>query len=420
MQSIAPNEPNPARITALWFGVQLIWGAVLGISLQARCLQLAGDSSLAVFGVISASGAGAAAITQLVIGPVSDAMRRSGRGRGVFYAVGAVLGSVAILAFYASGSVSALLWSFVALQVSLNVVIGPYQAIIPDLIPPQRFGVASAWLAAMGSAGNACGAILATLLGSSHMLSLGVALAAGLLVSASITLAHGRRVRMQALGAVVPFTVNRTLIDLFISRAFVYLGFYTVLGYLYFFVASILPHGFAMDATRTTGLCVLVFTVVGALGALVAARPSDRSDERLVVSLGGGVVAASLMGLALVHGVVALPPAIALAGVGWGIFLCADWAFACRLLPPAALATTMAIWNLAVVGPQMLAPLVATVTLSRLGTLRSVMGPRDALLLGGAEMLIGTMWIWRLPMAPRGHKTYGHDCMEPDEGDHAL
>ncbi len=47
MQSTAPKEPKPARVTALWFGVQLIWGAVLGISLQARCLQLAGDSSLA-------------------------------------------------------------------------------------------------------------------------------------------------------------------------------------------------------------------------------------------------------------------------------------------------------------------------------------------------------------------------------------
>lgn len=401
MPSIAPKEPKPARVTALWFGVQLIWGAVLGISLQARCLQLAGDSSLAVFGLISASGAGAAAITQLVIGPVSDLLRRRGRGRSVFYGIGALLGALAILAFYESGNVRALMWSFVALQISLNVIIGPYQAIIPDLIPAQRFGLASAWLAAMGSAGNACGAILATLLGVRW---LGFALALGLLISASITLAHARRLPMQAIGTVQPFTFSPTLIDLFISRAFVYLGFYTVLGYLYFFVASILPPGFMMDATRTTGLCVLLFTVVGALGALVAAAPSDRADERLVVSVGGSVVAASLMGLALVHQAPALAPAIALAGVGWGIFLCADWAFACRLLPPGALATTMAVWNLAVVGPQMLAPLVATLTLSGLGVIRNATGPRDALLLGGAEMLIGTLWIWRLPGAPRGHK----------------
>ena len=29
---------QPAQIAALWFGIQLIWGAVLGISLQARCV----------------------------------------------------------------------------------------------------------------------------------------------------------------------------------------------------------------------------------------------------------------------------------------------------------------------------------------------------------------------------------------------
>jgi MFS family permease len=395
MRSSTPNQVSPARVTALWFGVQLIWGAVLGISLQARCVQLAGDASLATFGLISASGAFAAAMTQLVVGPLSDMLRRRGRGRSAFYAAGALLGAVWVVVFYASGNVQALLWSFVALQLSLNLVIGPYQAIIPDTMPSARYGVASAWLAGLGSAGNACGAVLASLLGNAR--ALGAVLAAGLLASAAVTLAHLRRVPLRPLPPVAPFAPTRTLIDLFVSRALVYLGFYTVLGYLYFFVASV-----AADATRTTGLCVLLFTVVGALGALVAARPADRSDERVVVTIGGGVVAISVMLLAVVHTALALAPAIGLAGVGWGIFLCADWAFACRLLPPAALATTMALWNLAVVGPQMVAPLVATVLLTRLGTLHSSAGPRDALVLAGAEMLMGAFWIWRLPASLKG------------------
>ena len=156
------------------------------------------------------------------------------------------------------------------------------------------------------------------------------------------------------------------------------------------------------DPTRNTGLCVLLFTVVGTLGAALAARPSDRSDERLVVTIGGGIVAISVAALAVAQGVPALVPAIVLAGVGWGIFLCGDWAFACHLLPPAALATTMAVWNLAVVGPQMLAPLVATALLFRLGALGNAAGARDALLLAGAEMLIGVLWIWRLPASHKG------------------
>jgi MFS family permease len=396
MRSSTRKEAQAARITALWFGVQLIWGAVLGISLQARCVQLAGDASLATFGVIAASGAFAAAITQLIVGPLSDTLRRRGHDRSVFYASGALCGAVSVIIFYDSASVHALLWSFVALQVSLNLVIGPYQAIIPDTVASSRFGVASAWLAALGSAGNACGAVLASVLGAARML--GSILAAGLVLSAAITLAHLRRVSLRPIPAVAPFAPARTLIDLFVSRGLIYLGFYTVLGYLYFFVATL-----ATNATRTTGLCVLLFTVVGAVGAVLAARPSDRSDERLVVTIGGGLVAISVMALAAFHSIPALVPTIGLAGVGWGIFLCGDWAFACRLLPPAMLATTMALWNLAVVGPQMLAPLVATTLLFRLHTLGNGAGPRDALVLAGAEMLIGALWIWRLPPSRTGN-----------------
>jgi MFS family permease len=237
---------------------------------------------------------------------------------------------------------------------------------------------------------------LASLLGAAR--TLGSILAAGLALSAAITLAHLRGVSLRPLPPVAPFAPARTLIDLFVSRGLIYLGFYTVLGYLYFFVASLVT-----NATRTTGLCVLLFTVVGAVGAILAARPSDRSDERIVVSIGGGLVAISVTALAALHSIPALIPTIGLAGVGWGIFLCGDWAFACRLLPPAMLATTMALWNLAVVGPQMLAPLVATTLLFHLKTLGNAAGPRDALLLAGAEMLIGVLWIWRLPPSRKGN-----------------
>jgi hypothetical protein len=42
------------------------------------------------------------------------------------------------------------------------------------------------------------------------------------------------------------------------------------------------------------------------------------------------------------------------------------------------------------------------VLLTRLGTLHSSAGPRDALVLAGAEMLMGAFWIWRLPASLKG------------------
>jgi MFS family permease len=397
MRSTTRNDAHPAQIAALWFGIQLIWGAVLGIALQARCAQLAPGSSLAIFGVVTTIGALAAAVTQLVVGPLSDRLRRDGQGRAGFYVAGTLLGVPAVIAFFIVTNIGALAGAFVALQLALNVIIGPYQAIVPDTMPPARYGVASGWLAALAGAGNATGAVLAAALGTVPLL--GWVLAFGLFAAAAITLAHLRRISLRPLPPPAKLKVTRTLVDLFVSRAFVYLGFYTMLDYLYFFVASLLPEHFPLDATRASGLVILLFTVVSALGAALAARPADRVDERLLVSAGGSCIIVALAVLGIGHTLPGLPPAIAVAGVGWGIFLCADWAFACRLLPPSAMATTMAIWNLAIVGPQMLAPLAASLLLARIGALASAAGPRYALLLAGAEMLIGTLWVWRLPSA---------------------
>ncbi len=394
------KQAQPAPVAALWFGVQLIWGAVLGISLQARFVQLAPHASLVTFGYVTAAGALAAALAQLVVGPLSDRMRRAGHGRIGFYIAGALLGAVAVVVFYFVPTLGALVMAFVALQLALNIIIGPYQAIVPDTMRPSRYGVASGWLAAFAGAGNATGAVLAAALGAVPLL--GFVLAIGLLVPAAITLVHLRRVSLRPLPPPAGVAVTPTLVNLFISRGFVFLGFYTMLDYLFFFVASVLPQHFWLDATRASGLCILIFTVVSILGAALAARPADRVDERIVVSGGGACIVVALGVLALGHTLPGLAPAIGLAGIGWGIFLCADWAFACRLLPPSAMATTMAIWNLAIVIPQMLAPLAASLLLARMGALASPAGPRAALLLAGAEILIGSLWIWRLPSPQRG------------------
>ncbi|HEV7180779.1 MAG TPA: MFS transporter, partial [Candidatus Baltobacteraceae bacterium] len=356
------GSASAPRLAAYWFGIQLVWGAVLGISLQARCVQLGGDSSLALYGTISTLGALSAAVVQLVVGPWSDALRRRGNDRTAFYITGALAGAAAVVGFYAAPNVALLLAAFVALQVSLNCAIGPYQAILPDTIPEGRLGAASGWMAAMQSAGNAAGAVLATVLGN-HV-PLGAVIGVALLGTSAFTVQHLRGIPLRRLQSETKMRVTRTLVDLFISRALMYVGFYTLLGYFFFYVRGALgPHS-RIDATTAAGAGILLFTIAGALGAVLAAKPSDRLDERVVVTIGGGIIALAILVLAASQTFPVIGAAIVAAGIGWGIFLCADWAFACRLLPPHALATTMAIWNLAVVGPQMLAPLFTTIVLT--------------------------------------------------------
>ena len=138
---------SPFAISVLWFGIQLAWGAVLGLSLQGRYVQLTGAESLGLFGLISGGGALAAAIVQLAIGPYSDKLRLRGDKRVVFYGIGACFGAMGLLAFYLAPTLPIFITTYVLLQTAMNVAIGPYQAIIPDFVDQENIGVASGWMA---------------------------------------------------------------------------------------------------------------------------------------------------------------------------------------------------------------------------------------------------------------------------------
>ncbi len=388
------KTPNPLRLGLFWLGIQAVWGALLGISLQARTIELVGSSgALLAYGRLATLGAVVAAIVQVAVGPWSDARRRDGSRRIEFYVVGSLVGAVALEFFFGAKSFAALTLAFVVVQAGLNVAIGPYQAIIPDAIARAKFGIASSWMAALQSAGNALGAVLAAYVNDARVLA--GSLTATLIGTGAVTCLHLRGLTLERAKPREPFRVTRAFVDLFISRALVYVGFYTLLGYLLFYVRDVLAPP-TLDAVKSeSGILILAFTLVGALGAAAAARPSDRSDKRLVASAGGGIVIVALGVFIFSHGFAGAAAATLVAGVGWGVFLVADWAIACRVLPPGALATTMGVWNLAVILPQIVAPALTTAVLSRLA-LGGAQGPRVAFVLAAGETLVGIAWLWRL------------------------
>jgi MFS family permease len=387
--------PDPLRLGLFWLGIQSVWGALLGISLQARTIELvAGPGALFAYGRLATLGAVVAAIVQVAVGPWSDARRRQGSRRIEFYVAGALTGAVALGFFFGAQSFVGLTLGFVALQAGLNFAIGPYQAIIPDVIAREKLGVASSWMAALQSTGNALGAVLAAFVSDAR--ALGGALAALLIGTGTITCSHLRRLTLEPAPPRQPLRITRAFVDLFISRALVYVGFYTLLGYLLFYVRDVLGTPSLTAAKSESGVLILAFTLVGALGAAAAARPSDRRDTRMVASIGGLIVVAALVVFISSGGFAGAAIATLVAGLGWGIFLVADWAIACRVLPPGALATTMGIWNLAVILPQIVAPALTTAVLGRLA-LTGAAGPRAAFALALGETLVGIAWLWRLP-----------------------
>jgi len=395
------STPNPLRLGLFWLGIQAVWGAVLGIALQARTIELiVGPGALLAYGRLATLGAVVAAIVQIVVGPFSDARRRGTSRRIEFYLVGTIAGSFALAWFFGAQDFGALTFAYVALQAGLNVAIGPYQAIIPDAMPRSSFGRASSWMAALQSAGNAVGAILAAYINDARILA--GSLIALLIATVSATGAHVRRLALEPPPPRQRLRITRAFADLFVSRALVYVGFYTLLGYLLFYVARVLTAPTLAAAKSESGVLILAFTLFGALGAAVAARPTDRFDKRLVASVGGAIVIVALAGFIATDAFIGAVACTLAAGIGWGIFLAADWAIACRILPSGALATTMGFWNLAVILPQIVAPALTTTMLARLALTTGPAGPKAAFALAAGETLIGIAWLWRLPREALG------------------
>ena len=384
----APQLADPRRLGALWFGIQVVWIAVLGVVLQERVTALS-PNAVYVFSVISAAGALFAGAVQVAAGFLSDRRRARTGDRRLFYAVGVAVAVPGIVLLPLAPSLAAVCFAMVLLQLGMNLATGPYQGIVGDYIEEDRIGRASSWMSVFQFSGSVVGSLLTTVL---HGLPLGIALAACLAGGWFLTDRYVARLpRIQNVAA--PLRVDANMRTILISRAVINVGFYTLFGFLFFFVRESLG---VPDPRMTTGILFLAFTIAGVVGSAVAGKPADRMDKRVVVTAAcaaiaiavGAFAAAPTFGVALVCAIGS--------GAAWGAFFTADWAIAYAVLPRAALASAMGVWNLSAAIPQVVAPAITGPVVAYFDARSTGLGPRVALVCVIVEFVIGTAWLWRL------------------------
>ena len=378
------------RLGAFWFGIQVVWTAVLGVVLQDRVTALA-PHAVDTFWVLAAIGACVGAAVQVAAGFLSDRRRARVGHRRLFYGLGIAIAIPAVVAVAAPPSLGWLWAAWLVLQVGMNVAGGPYQGIVGDYVEPERIGRASSVMSVHQFSGSVVGLVLTTLLRGAP---LGIALAACLLAGWWVTDSYVARLpRTRA--AAEPLRIDRNMWTVLVSRALINVGFYTLFGYLFFFVRESLGVG-AGEAKTTTGILFLAFTTAGVFGALFAGRPADRLDKRVVVSVACGAIAIAVGAFAFAPTFnVALVCAIG-SGAAWGAFFTADWAIAYAVLPRAALASAMGVWNLAAALPQIAANAITGPVVTFFDARTMGLGPRVALMLVIVEFVLGTAWLWRL------------------------
>lgn len=376
-----PALPSLARLSLLWFGSNLFWSAVMSQVLAERVEFFAGEQKGLYLAIIGGAGALISTLIQLVIGPLSDnSTHRQGR-RFIFIAGGILLNTVPIFFFALSQSFLQLLAAFVFIQLFLNIATGPFQAVIPDSVPPASHGKASGWMGLWQLLGQILGLMLPGVLLSPFLVNLltrqnlpdAQATSLGVLLICSICavvllvcLAVSAKVLVQPplpRERALPFRAAlRSAFDLqlqkypdftrlLFSRFVINIGIYGAIEFLRYYVQEALNPD---DVSITTMYLALAATLGGVGGTLVAGRLADRLSKRKLIYWSCGLAGAAAIGFCLTSDLPFAMLAGLVFGVGYGAFSAVDWAFATNLMPRGREGKYMAIFHIAFTIPQVL------------------------------------------------------------------
>lgn len=371
--------PNQFALSIFWFAWEVHWAALLGAAMQAQVAHfVAPGVTGTATAILSGGGAFFSIASQYAAGRASDAARR----RIPFLIIGTLLDVAALFGFALAPSFSTAVAAFVAVQISLNIAGGPYQALIPDWIPHERQGAASGVMALYRLAGNAVGLLLAKKLvvqpaGQSvsdpsfthGLVMLALALSIVLLVALAVTVIGVRDSGVQPERGPWPNQADFTW--LIVSRSFVSMGLYLIVPFFAFFLRFALH----VDAYLQKSLSLLLTMIACSLvGTLPAGLLGDRVAKKTIMFVSLGLLVLGALALAQAKTTAPLTLLAVLLGVGWGAYYSVDWALACNLLPKGRAGALMAIWNIGASGPQVLSPLIGGIVADRIGAASGDLG----------------------------------------------
>jgi MFS family permease len=376
VSSTPARKPNQFVLAAYWFAWEMQWAALLGLTLQA---QIARFMPPTMFGrataVLGAVGALLAIISQFGAGRASDLVRR----RMPFIIAGTLLDIVALYAFAFAPSFGAVIVSFAAIQIALNIAGGPYQALIPDRVAKSAQGRASAFMGLMRLAGTAAGLLLAKIvvhqpgpgitaqMYTHSFLLLVSVISATLLVALVVTIvgvpeSPGDVAEPQALLADWPSRASFWW--LVVSRSFVSVGLNLILPFFAFYLRFALHVASYLSTSATLLLLMVVCSLIGTVPAGVLA---DHFPKKSIIYIALALLVCGAVALAFTNTLTVVAVIAVLLGAGWGSYYSVDWALATNLLPVGRAGALMAIWNLGATAPQVAAPIIGGLLVDHVG-----------------------------------------------------
>lgn len=378
-------------ISLYWFSTSAHWSAILIILLQMQATGIGGEAKKGTtLGMILLAGAFVSMVVAPFFGAWSDRVHTRWGRRKPFLVVG-TLGNVLGLLVFAflpakAGMLLPYILVFCWVQFFNNLATAPYNALIPDVVPPAQRGTASGWMGLMTMLGNAVGVTFGLLYNyiggtTGAYLILAVIMLLGMAATAIL-------VREPAPPPASPFSLRALLRGLvspfqgpdfrwvFLTRLLVMLGIFTVQEFVQYYLRDVIAGGqdrfpyrifgatLVHTAHEATGIFVFALLFGAILSSVWAGKISDRYGRKPVVYFSGvlqGIIVIAL----LLSGRFDLVVLLGLIfGLGYGAYMAVDWALVTDVLPKAKdYAKDMGLWHIAATLPQVTAAPIAGVLL---------------------------------------------------------
>jgi MFS family permease len=413
-----------ALLSVYWVAIGYLWTSLGGLIIPDLVLQLVGKEHEGVaLGVLEGIGSLMAVVWQPVMGAVSDrTWTRFGRRRP-FIAIGTVGDVIFLIGLALSGSYWMVVIFYFLLQTASNTAQGPYQGLMPDVVPVAQRGTASGYYGVSNVLG-----LLAGTIGAGYILAHGGRVAAilsicGLLLVTMLptVLLIPDRVRpTQGQFSGITNAIKTTFavplrypsfLWLMASRLLILMGLVGIQSFVFFYFSNVFFHGNRNETITASYTLQGLVIVCAFLVSLPAARASDRFGRRPFILLGGLMGAAGLVMLVFSHyevlpaqlldvvgGALKVPDLAAqatlvgiLIGIGYGLFFSVDWAFIQDVIPPGEAGLFMGFSNIATAGSGIIARFVGGFLLDPFNA-----GPHILGLPGGYPVIFSVFGAWLL------------------------
>ncbi len=402
------KNPGLAFMIPLAFAVVsvnagLLAAAILTLSLKSAAIG--GDSATTVLSIVVGVASIFALIGYPVIGRLSDRTTSPFGRRRPFLVLGAILIVLGALVILSAASTLLLTIGFILMMTGSVSSLVACLAVVPDQIEPAKRGMPSAMIGLGTPVGALVGLFIAQLV--SPNLAAMILVPSGLAAVASLVFAVVLKDRQLAPEERPPFAATDLLgtfwVNPFkkpsfglawISRLLLFLGVSAVNAYQAFYLIMV-QHVSPQEVAGKIFIATLVLTAMSLVFAPVAGKISDKVGRRkpfvvisaIVFAIGLGMVAiaSSFSGFLI---------AIAIMGLGQGVYFAVDFALVTQVLPDQTNpAKDLGIMNLASNLPTSIVPAIAPALLAIGASATNPQNFSSLFMFGAIAALIGGLVI---------------------------